>query len=190
MQDSSTDTSDSMSPTWPMATVWITGLSGAGKSTLALQLYRAWRSEGRPVLVLDGDAVRSGLNRDLGFSAEDRHENIRRAAEVARLANEGGVWVMAAFIAPLAVHRSLAREIIGNDRFIEVYLSTPFDVCAARDPKGLYAQAKAGAIANFTGVGAAYEPPVNPHLSIDTSRHTPQQAADLVLDLLLRRLER
>lgn len=168
------------------ATVWITGLSGAGKSTLALQLEQDLREHGRPVLVLDGDVVRGGLNRDLGFSPEDRRENIRRCAEVARLANDAGFWVVAAFISPLEEHRALARQVVGVSRFVEVYLSTPLEVCAARDAKGLYARAQAGAIKGFTGVSAAYEAPTCADIAIDTTHLSPQQASRAVLGVLSR----
>ena len=169
------------------ATIWITGLSGAGKSTLAAELKRRMQDVGAHAMVLDGDVVRSGLNRDLGFTPDDRSENIRRVAEVARLANTQGFWVLAAFISPLVGQRVLAQQIIGRDRFIEVYISTPLEVCASRDPKGLYARARAGALAEFTGVSAAYEAPLAPAANIDASRQTPQQAADVVLDLLRNR---
>lgn len=169
------------------ATVWITGLSGAGKSTLAAGLKLLLQKHGTHAMVLDGDVVRSGLNRDLGFSPQDRDENIRRVAEVARLANTEGLWVLAAFISPLAGQRRLAQQIIEPDRFIEVYVSTPLEVCASRDPKGLYARARAGGLAQFTGVSAPYEAPLAPAVDIDASRHTPQQAADIVLELLRNR---
>ena len=166
------------------ATIWITGLSGAGKSTLAAELKQRMQKVGAQAMVLDGDVVRSGLNRDLGFTPDDRNENIRRVAEVARLANAEGFWVLAALISPLAGQRLLAQQIIGANRFIEVYLSTPLEVCASRDPKGLYARARAGALAEFTGVSALYEAPLAPAANIDASQRTPQQAADAVLVLL------
>lgn len=169
------------------ATIWITGLSGAGKSTLAAELKRQMLQAGAHAMVLDGDVVRGGLNRDLGFTAEDRSENIRRVAEVARLANEQGYWVLAALISPLAGQRLLAQQIIGPDRFIEVYVSTPLEVCASRDSKGLYARARAGALPEFTGVSAAYEAPLAPAANIDASQRTPQQAASEVIGLLRHR---
>jgi len=166
------------------ATVWMTGLSGAGKSTLAAALEHALLLAGRPVLVLDGDVVREGLNRGLGFSSADREENIRRVAEVARLANEAGLLVLAALISPLAAQRALARGIVGAERFVEVHVSTTLAVCAGRDPKGLYAKAMAGGLADFTGIGAAYEPPPQPDLRIDAGSASPAAAASAVLDLL------
>lgn len=166
------------------ATVWLTGLSGAGKSTLAAVLELALLRAGRPVLVLDGDVVREGLSRGLGFSTADRDENIRRVAEVARLANEAGLLVLAALITPLAAQRALARDIVGAARFVEVHLSAALAVCAGRDPKGLYAKAMAGGLDNFTGIGAAYEPPRQPDLRIDTGSVAPAQAASQVLGLL------
>jgi adenylyl-sulfate kinase len=169
------------------ATVWMTGLSGAGKSTLAAVLERTLLQAGRPVLMLDGDVVREGLNRDLGFTDADRDENIRRIAEVARLANEAGLMVLAAVISPRAAHRAAARERIGSMRFVEVHLSASLAACAARDPKGLYARAKAGGLANFTGIGSAYEVPAQPELRLDTGELSPADAAARVLALLQAR---
>ena len=128
--------------------------------------------------------MRHGLNRDLGFSDADRAENIRRIAEVARLANEAGLMVLAAVISPRAAHRAAARERIGAERFVEVHLSTSLATCAARDPKGLYARAKVGELANFTGIGSAYEVPERPELRLDTGELTPADAAARVLALL------
>jgi adenylyl-sulfate kinase len=153
------------------ATIWLTGLSGSGKSTLATSLERVLVLEGRACYVLDGDNVRHGLNRDLGFSPADRGENIRRVAEVARLMNDAGLVVIAAFISPYRCDRAMACEIIGADRFAEIYLNTPLNVCEQRDTKGFYRRARQGAFAQFTGVNAPYEEPLNPVLSIDTSVH-------------------
>jgi adenylyl-sulfate kinase len=146
----------------------LTGLSGAGKSTLAYELEKTLLDKHRHCFVLDGDNVRHRLNRDLGFSASDRKENIRRIAEVAHLMNEAGLIVITAFISPYREDRALARSIIGNDRFVEVYLSASTDICESRDPKGLYAKAKSGQIQEFTGVSAPYEPPAMPHMVLDT----------------------
>lgn len=150
-------------------TLWLTGLSASGKSTLAYALERALIDAGRACYVLDGDNVRHGLNRDLGFSVEDRSENIRRVAEVAKLMNDAGLMVITAFISPMIADRSMAREIVGHNQFKEIYVSTPLAKCESRDPKGLYAKARAGKLAEFTGISADYEPPLQPDLMIDTS---------------------
>ena len=143
-------------------TLWLTGLSASGKSTLAFALERALIDAGRACYVLDGDNVRHGLNRNLGFSVEDRSENIRRIAEVAKLMNDAGLIVITAFISPMIADRNMARAIIGADNFKEVYVSTSLAVCEARDPKGLYAQARAAKLTEFTGVSASYQAPPQP----------------------------
>ena len=148
-------------------TVWLTGLSGAGKTSIALALAQTLKAQGQAVTVLDGDQLRHGLNRDLGFTPEDRHENIRRTAEVARLMNDAGLLVIAAFISPCRADRAMAADIIGAAHFIEVHVSTPLAVCEARDPKGLYEKARAGQIAQFTGVSAPYEAPLAAALTLD-----------------------
>ena len=148
-------------------TVWLTGLSGAGKTSIALALAQTLKAQGQAVTVLDGDQLRHGLNRDLGFTPEDRHENIRRTAEVARLMNAAGLTVIAAFISPYRADRAMAADIIGAAHFIEVHVSTPLAVCEARDPKGLYEKARAGQIAQFTGVSAPYEAPLAAALTLD-----------------------
>ncbi|MCL5271559.1 MAG: adenylyl-sulfate kinase [bacterium] len=150
------------------ATLWLTGLSGAGKSTVAYALEQRLVAAGHACVVLDGDNLRQGLNRDLGFSAVDRAENIRRVAEVARLFNEAGLLVVTSFISPYRADRQKARAIIGEDRYIEVFVDAPLEVCERRDPKGLYAKARAGQIAEFTGISAPYEPPAEPDLRLDT----------------------
>lgn len=150
-------------------TIWFTGLSGSGKSTLALALEQRFLAEGLSCYVLDGDKVRQGLNRDLGFSTVDRSENIRRVAEVSRLMNDAGLIVIAAFISPYRSDREMAREIIGKERFFEIHLSTPIETCEQRDVKSLYNKARAGKIKDFTGVSAPYESPLKPLISIDTS---------------------
>jgi adenylylsulfate kinase len=139
--------------------VWLYGLSGSGKSTLAIALERRLHAEGIVTHLLDGDNVRTGLNKDLGFTDADRAENIRRIAEVAKLFVQAGVVVIAAFITPQRAHRQLARTIIGADDFVEVYVAASFDTCAARDPKGLYAKAKAGGVQQFTGRDSSFETP-------------------------------
>jgi len=151
-------------------TIWFTGLSASGKSTLAYALERSLTDLGRICYVLDGDNVRHGLNQNLGFTPEDRTENIRRIAEVAKLMNEAGLIVITAFISPTIADRNMAKEIIGNNQFYEVYVSTPLVACEARDPKGLYAKARSGKLAHFTGISAQYEPPTEPDLILDTSK--------------------
>ncbi len=151
-------------------TIWLTGLSAAGKSSLAFALERALHDRGRACYVLDGDNVRHGLNRSLGFSPVDRSENLRRIAEVARLMNDAGLIVITAFISPRRADRAAARQIIGKERFVEVHVSTPLAVCEARDPKGFYAQARRGELAEFTGVSSPYEAPEEPALTIDTAQ--------------------
>ena len=165
------------------AIVWFTGLSGAGKSTLAVALQRELSRRGRPTLVLDGDALRTGLNADLGFSAADRTENVRRVAHVARLIAECGVVAISALISPSRADRLRARQIAeeGGMRFIEVYLSTPLDVCEARDPKGLYVLARSGAITEFTGISSPFEPSRRADLVIDTSKVSIEEALTLLL---------
>jgi adenylylsulfate kinase len=153
--------------------LWLTGLSGSGKSTLSRRVERRLVERGVAAYVLDGDNVRHGLNRDLGFSPAERTENIRRIAEVARLFVDAGVVVLTAFISPYREDRAGARALLPEGRFVEVHVATPLEVCEARDPKGLYRRARAGEIAEMTGVDAPYEAPEAPELRIDTS------AADL-----------
>ena len=149
-------------------TLWLTGLSGAGKSTIANALELAMVERGRHTYLLDGDNVRMGLCRDLGFSDTDREENIRRIAEVARLFVDAGLIVITAFISPFQRDRTLARDVIGNEAFVEVFIDTPLSECERRDPKGLYGKARSGAIKNFTGIDSAYEGPVDPDIRINT----------------------
>lgn len=169
-------------------TVWLTGLSASGKSTLAFALERRLVDIGHVCYVLDGDNVRHGLNRDLGFSHQDRTENIRRIAEVARLMNDAGLIVITAFISPYRDDRQLAREIVGAENFVEVYLNTPIETCEVRDPKGLYKRARAGQILGFTGVNAPYEPPVSPDMALDTSSAPPLVCAERLLSELISRI--
>jgi adenylylsulfate kinase len=150
-------------------TVWLTGLSASGKSTLAFALERSLVELGHACYVLDGDNIRHGLNRNLGFSHEDRTENIRRIAEVARLMNDAGMIVITAFISPYREDRQLAQNIIGADRFLEIHVSTPIETCEKRDPKGMYKRARAGSLPEFTGVSAPYESPESAAMRIDTS---------------------
>lgn len=169
------------------ATVWLTGLSGAGKSTLACALEGRLVASGHPAYVLDGDNLRHHLNRDLGFSPEDRQENIRRSAEVARLMNDAGLFVICAFISPLRRDRDMARDLIGANNFLEVHVSTARKLCEARDPKGLYKKARAGLIPEFTGITAPYEAPLAPALSLDTGVLTLNSACELLYQQLSRR---
>ena len=166
------------------ALIWITGLSGSGKSTIAYTLEHALVQRGHLCYVLDGDNVRHGLNKDLGFSAEDRAENIRRVGEVGKLFVGAGVITVTAFISPYRADREAARETIGRDAFFEVFCNTPLEVCEQRDPKGVYKKARAGEIKGFTGIDDPYEPPQNPELVIDTSKTSPQEAAVAICELL------
>lgn len=150
-------------------TLWFTGLSGSGKSTLAVALERRLSCEGYISRILDGDNVRMGINRGLGFSADDRRENIRRIAEVCRLFNDTGVVVLASFVSPTEELRGMARDIIGDSAYKEIYVSTSIEECERRDVKGLYAKARRGEIADFTGISSPYEPPRSPFISIDTT---------------------
>jgi bifunctional enzyme CysN/CysC len=157
------------------ATLWLTGLSGSGKSTIARQLERELIDMGHACTILDGDNIRHGLNRDLGFSAEDRTENIRRVAEVSKLFNDAGIIVITAFISPYRADRDAAREVIG-DGFVEVFVDTPIEVCEQRDPKGLYKKARTGEIPQFTGISAPFEAPENPKMVLKTD-DTPVEAS-------------
>lgn len=163
------------------AVLWMTGLSGAGKTTLSTMLVEALRQEGLSVLMLDGDALRSGLCKDLGFGEADRRENMRRAAELARLLIDAGQHVVVSLISPFAAEREAARRIVGADRFFEVHVHAPLPVVQARDPKGLYARARRGEVRLLTGVDSPYEPPVAPLLRIDTSTCTPSAALEQLL---------
>ncbi len=167
------------------AVLWFTGLSASGKSTLAVETERRLFSEGYFSYVLDGDNVRHGLNGDLGFSPEDRTENIRRVGEVAKLFAEAGALVLTAFISPYRADRDRIRDIMsrGND-FVEIHVSCPVEVCEARDPKGLYAKARAGEIRNFTGIDAPYEEPENPELVIRTNLYDVEACVDQVMEYL------
>ncbi len=168
------------------ATIWLTGLSGSGKSTLANALEQLLAEEGMHTMLLDGDNIRFGLNRDLGFSQEDRVENIRRIAEVARLFNDAGLIVLTSFISPYRADRQSARNILG-DSFIEVYVSTPLEECERRDVKGLYQAARKGKIAQFTGITSAYEQPLSPEITMDTTGRDIRECALELLDTLKTR---
>lgn len=167
--------------------LWFTGLSGAGKSTIAGLVEQRLVALGRHTYLLDGDNVRHGLNRDLGFTAQDRVENIRRVAEVARLMADAGLVVLVSFISPFRAERAMARERIGTDDFVEVHIDAPLDVVEARDPKGLYAKARRGELRNFTGIDSPYEPPIAPTLYIDTSCESAESAAERIVAWWLAR---
>jgi bifunctional enzyme CysN/CysC len=166
------------------AIIWLTGLSGAGKSTVATELERELFAMGLHTYILDGDNIRHGLSANLGFSPEDRTENIRRVAEVSRLLMDAGVLVITAFISPYRDDRRLARSLVNEDEFIEVYVNAPLEVCEQRDPKGLYKKARAGQIANFTGVSAPYEPPDQPEVVVRTDEQTPSECVAHIIDFL------
>ena len=166
------------------ALIWTTGLSGSGKSTIAYTLEHALVQRGHLCYVLDGDNIRHGLNKNLGFSAEDREENIRRLGEVGKLFVDAGVITITAFISPYRADRNTARETIGGDSFFEVFCDAPLDVCEQRDPKGLYKKARAGEIKGFTGIDDPYEAPENPELLLDTSKTSPQEAAVILCEML------
>ncbi|MDF3838063.1 adenylyl-sulfate kinase [Cupriavidus basilensis] len=168
-------------------TVWLTGLSGAGKSTLADGAQRSLSERGIRSLRIDGDQLRAGLCQDLRFSAEDRHENVRRAAQVARLLNDQEALVLVSMISPSGFDRQTAREIVGAGRFIEVYVRADLEQCRARDPKGLYARVERGEIAQFTGISAPYEPPQAPDLTIDTTTASEASCIDTLARLILGR---
>jgi bifunctional enzyme CysN/CysC len=163
------------------AVVWFTGLSGAGKSTIANLVEKKLTALGRHAYILDGDNIRHGLNRDLGFSDADRVENIRRVAETAKLFVDAGLIVLVSFISPFRAERRLARELVESGEFVEVFVDTPLDVAEARDPKGLYAKARAGEIARFTGVSSPYEPPVAPEIRLDTTSAPAEALAERVV---------
>ncbi|MDO8587271.1 MAG: sulfate adenylyltransferase subunit CysN [Armatimonadota bacterium] len=165
-------------------TLWLTGLSGSGKSTIAYALEKRLTDEGYACFILDGDNVRHGLNSDLGFSPEDRCENIRRIGETAKLFNDAGVIVITSFISPFRKDRQSAREIIGDEHFIEVFVDAPLDICEQRDPKGLYKKARAGEIAEFTGISSPYEPPEGPELVLDTGKLSVEEGVLFILEML------
>lgn len=167
--------------------IWLTGLSGSGKSTLAYEIEKELYARSCRCYVLDGDNVRHGLNRNLGFSPEDRKENIRRIAEVAKLFVDAGIVVVAAFISPYAADREMARSLIGPDDFAEVYVKCSLDECERRDPKGLYKKAKAGELLEFTGISAPYEPPERPEIVIESERQNISESAAKVLSFLQSR---
>lgn len=170
--------------------IWFTGLSGSGKSTIAIALERELQKRGLLCRILDGDNIRSGINNNLGFSAEDRVENIRRIAEIGKLFVDTGIITLAAFISPNNDIREMAANIIGKEDFMEIYVSTPKEECERRDVKGLYAKARKGEIKNFTGISAPFEAPEHPALSLDTSKLSVEESVNKLLDLILPRVTR
>ncbi len=167
-------------------TVWMTGLSGSGKSTLAVALEKKLWDRGVHAFVLDGDNIRHGLNKDLGFSPEDRNENIRRIGEVAKLFTDAGVVNVTAFISPYRADRDLARQLMTDGDFIEVFVDCPLDVCEQRDPKGLYKKARAGQIPEFTGISAPYEQPLKPEITVNTAHQSEAESLQSIVDYLER----
>jgi adenylylsulfate kinase len=164
--------------------VWLTGLSGSGKSTIACELERSLVDAGHLAYILDGDNIRHGLNSDLGFSPEDRTENIRRISEVAALFADAGVIAITSFISPYRADRDRARAAVAPNKFFEIHLDVPVTICEGRDPKGLYKKARAGEIAEFTGISAPYEPPAAPELVLRTHELSVEEAASRIIALL------
>lgn len=170
-------------------TLWFTGLSGAGKSTLANEIEKQLSIQGRFTMLLDGDNIRMGINKNLGFEEKDRIENIRRVAEISKLMNDAGLIVLTSFISPYISDRRSARDIIGTDNFVEIYVSTPIEECERRDVKGLYKKAREGKIPNFTGVGSPYEAPEHPEIRIDTSKYSIEKAAEFLMEELKKYID-
>jgi adenylylsulfate kinase len=165
--------------------LWFTGLSGSGKSTLAVELERRLYETGYQSYVLDGDNIRSGINNNLGFTEEDRVENIRRIAEVSKLFIEAGIITLNCFISPTRAMRAMAKEIIGSEDFIEIYIDTPLEICEARDVKGLYAKARKGEIKNFTGIDAPFEAPEKPALIVKTKDRSIEDCLNELYDFVM-----
>lgn len=169
--------------------IWFTGLSGSGKSTVAMGVERELHAQGILCRILDGDNVRAGINNNLGFSAEDRIENIRRIAEIGKLFVQTGVVTLACFVSPTNDIRQMARKIVGEEDFLEVYISTPIEECERRDVKGLYARAKKGEVKNFTGISAPFEAPVSPDIAIDTSKIPLEESVRTLTELIIKRVK-
>jgi len=165
--------------------IWMTGLSGSGKSTIALGVERELHKRGILCRILDGDNIRAGINSNLGFSEEDRRENIRRIAEIGKLFVDTGIVTIACFVSPTIELRQMARDIIGKDDFREVYVATPLEECERRDVKGLYARARRGEVKDFTGISAPFEAPTNPDLRLDTSQLTLKAEVEAVVELIM-----
>ena len=164
--------------------IWFTGLSGSGKTTIAKALKEKLFSKNIAVVLLDGDIIREGLNKDLGFSLEDRKENIRRVAEVAKLFKDAGVTTIVSFISPTNEIRKMAKDIISVNDFIEIFVDTPLELCMERDVKGLYKKAIAGEIDNFTGISSPYEKPEKPNLTVDTGKKSIKKSVKIIMDYL------
>ncbi len=164
--------------------IWFTGLSGSGKSTIANALEIELHAQGKRTYILDGDNIRQGLNKDLGFTDADRVENIRRIAEVAKLMMDAGIIVMTAFISPFRQEREMARELIGPENFVEVFISTPLAVCEQRDAKGLYRKARSGLIPNMTGINSPYEAPGHPEIALDSSRRNVSESVEELIRVI------
>ena len=169
--------------------IWFTGISGSGKSTIAIELEKELAQIGKLVYRLDGDNIRYGLSSDLGFSEKDRNENIRRISEVAKLFKDAGIITLVSFISPLKLMRRLAKEKIGKDAFIEVYVKASIETCIKRDPKGMYKKAISGEIKNFTGISAQYEIPENPDIVIDTENLTIKESMLIILNYIKEYIE-
>ncbi|MBQ3233830.1 MAG: adenylyl-sulfate kinase [Alistipes sp.] len=170
-------------------TVWFTGLSGSGKSTIAVALERRLSQQGIFSRILDGDNIRTGINRGLGFSEEERRENIRRIAEVSKLFTETGIVTLSAFVSPTNELREMAREIIGKEDFVEIFVATPLEECERRDVKGLYAKARRGEIKDFTGITSPFEAPESPALAIDTANLSVEEAVERVLEIIIPKIK-
>ena len=168
--------------------IWLTGLSGAGKTTLATGLEKRLIESNTPVILLDGDVLREGLNSNLGFSEQDRLENIRRAAEVAKLFANKGFLTICSFITPLEQMRELAKKIIGTDHYLEVFVDCSIETCEKRDVKGLYRKARLNEVKNFTGISAGFEKPLNPALVINSEQQTIDESLDLILNFYLSKI--
>lgn len=168
--------------------IWLTGLSGSGKSTLANALSAELLSRGFMTCLLDGDIIRNTVNKDLGFSMEDRNENIRRTAEITKIMIDSGLIVIISFLSPTNAIREMAKHLIGEDDFIEIFIDCPIETCRKRDVKGLYLQAELGSLSNFTGIDSVYEPPVNPFLTINTVSMDIPESTSLLLSSILPRI--
>lgn len=165
--------------------IWFTGLSGSGKTTLANKVSGLFAKMGISVKILDGDYLRKGINNNLGYSISDRKENIRRAAEVSKLFNEFGTTTINSFICPTNELRSMAREIVGTEKYIEIFLDAPLEICEIRDPKGLYAKCRKGEIPEFTGITSPFEVPENPHFTVKTDKDLPEVSANRTFESIL-----